>query len=96
LGDVEPGFITFFNAPKYRANVQAGNSGFGPSNSFSFAVVYRWQEQFLYESDFITGTVNQVQIVDAQVSYKLPKTKSLFKTINQIEQKKCDLLYFVK
>ena len=79
LGDVEPGFITFFNAPKYRANVQAGNSGFGPSNSFSFAVVYRWQEQFLYESDFITGTVNQVQIVDAQVSYKLPKTKSLFK-----------------
>ena len=32
-----------------------------------------------YEGDFATGNLPAINIVDAQVSYKLPKTKSIIK-----------------
>jgi outer membrane receptor protein involved in Fe transport len=41
--------------------------------------MYRWQQSLLYQGDFATGNLPDVQTVDAQVSFKLPKTKSILK-----------------
>jgi outer membrane receptor protein involved in Fe transport len=79
LQDVPPGFIAFFNSPKYRANVIVGNNGFGKKKLFGFNVAYRWQDKFFYESDFATGGVPAIHIVDAQVNCRIPKIKSMVK-----------------
>jgi outer membrane receptor protein involved in Fe transport len=77
LGDVENGFITYFNAPKYRGNASFGNAGFGKNKRLGFNLVYRWQSEFDYQSDLANGTVPSYQLLDAQISYKLPKARSV-------------------
>jgi outer membrane receptor for ferrienterochelin and colicin len=73
-------FVTYFNAPKYRANATFGNTGFGPKNLFSFSIVLRWQDAIPnYEADFANGSLPSIRTLDAQISYKLPKIKSVIK-----------------
>jgi outer membrane receptor protein involved in Fe transport len=80
LKDVPATFVAYFNAPKYKANVNLGNSGFGPGKRLGFNVAYRYQGAFLYQGDFATGNLPSVQTLDAQVSLKLPKAnKSVIK-----------------
>jgi outer membrane receptor for ferric coprogen and ferric-rhodotorulic acid len=79
LQDVPEDFVAYFNAPKYKVNAYFGNTGFGPANRMGFNVNYRWQQALLYEGDFATGNLPAVNNVDAQVSYKFPKTKSIIK-----------------
>ncbi len=79
LTDVPAGFITFFNTPKYRANVTLSNTGFGTNKRLGFSLVYRWQESFYYEGTFGAGTLPSVTTLDGQVSYKFPATKSILK-----------------
>ncbi len=75
----DPTFITFYNTPKYRTNISFNNSGFLYQNRIGFGITYRWQDEFTYEGSFAVGKVPSFQTVDAMVSYKLPKTKSLLK-----------------
>jgi outer membrane receptor protein involved in Fe transport len=79
LKDVPSNFVAYFNAPKYKANASFGNVGFGPGKKLGFNVAYRWQEGFFYQGDFANGNLPAVQTLDAQVSMKLPKTKSIIK-----------------
>jgi len=79
LGDVPNGYITYFNAPKYRANGTFGNTGLGKSKRLGFNFVYRFQSAFYYESDLANGDVPSYQVLDAQISYKLPAVNSVFK-----------------
>lgn len=80
LKDVPANFVAFFNAPKYKANVNLGNSGFGPGKRLGFNVAYRYQGAFLYQGDFANGNLPVVHTLDAQVSLKLPKAnKSIIK-----------------
>jgi outer membrane receptor protein involved in Fe transport len=79
LQDVPAGFIAFFNAPQYRTNLMVGNNGFGKKKLFGFNVAYRWQDEFFYESDFATGGVPAVHVVDAQINCRIPKIKSMVK-----------------
>jgi len=80
LKDVPDNFVAYFNSPKYKANVNVGNSGFGPGKRLGFNVAYRYQGGFLYQGDFATGNLPVVQTLDAQVSLKLPKAnKSVIK-----------------
>jgi outer membrane receptor protein involved in Fe transport len=80
LKDVPATFVAYFNAPKYKANVTLGNSGFGPGKRLGFNVAYRYQGAFLYQGDFATGNLPVVQTLDAQVNVKLPKAnKSIIK-----------------
>ena len=72
--------MAFFNAPKYKANVNVGNSGFGPGKRVGFNLAYRYQGGFLFQGDFATGNLPAVQTLDAQVSLRLPKAnKSIIK-----------------
>jgi outer membrane receptor protein involved in Fe transport len=77
ISDVETGFVAFFNAPGYRLNVGLSNSGFGYQKRFAFNAILRNQNGFFFESDFRQGEVSGYTSVDAQVSYKFPKIKSL-------------------
>jgi outer membrane receptor protein involved in Fe transport len=79
LKDVPANFITSFNSPKYKANISFGNTGFGKDARLGFNVLYRWQDDFYFQGDLANGTVPAVQTVDAQLSYKLPMSKSILK-----------------
>lgn len=79
ITDAPDNFITYFSTPKVRFNLGFGNLGLGASKRLGFGVIYRWQDDIYYESDFIVGTVPSFGVLDAMVSYKLPKQKMLFK-----------------
>lgn len=79
LEGVPEGFVASFNAPKYRAGATLANSGFGHQNRYGFQVVYRWQDEVVYQSDFATGTLPAFHTMDAQLSYKFPEYKVMFK-----------------
>lgn len=79
LKDVPADFVAYFNAPKYKLNAYVGNSGFGPKKRIGFNVSYRWQQALLYQGDFATGNLPAINNMGAQVSYKLPETKSIIK-----------------
>ena len=79
IKDVPAGFKSYFNTPKYRINAGFGNAGLGKSERISFNVMMRWQDAFEWEGELANGPVESFTTVDAQVSYKLPKIKSLFR-----------------
>jgi outer membrane receptor protein involved in Fe transport len=79
LNDVPEGFDAAFNSPKYRTNVMFANSGFGPGKKFGFRINWRWQDGFVYESDFADGEIPAFHCMDAQVNYKFPEIKSMIK-----------------
>ncbi len=79
IGETPVGFVTYFNTPKYRVNASFNNSGFGPKNLLGFSIVYRYLDKFHYDGTFASGEVPSYLTLDAMVSMKLPKTKSLIK-----------------
>jgi outer membrane receptor protein involved in Fe transport len=79
LSDVPAGFQAFFNSPRYRTNLSLSNAAFGFKKRMGFSVAYRWQDEYFYEGDFAAGTLPSFHTVDAQVSYRLPAAKSVFK-----------------
>ncbi len=78
LNDVDSGLVTFFNTPKVRFNVTFGNEKVNNSN-WGFNILYRWQDEMLWEGTFGTGQVASFGSLDAMISYRLPKIKSLIK-----------------
>lgn len=79
LSDVPVNFVASFNSPQYKVNAYFGNTGFGTAKRLGFNIAYRWQDQFFFEGDLANGTLPAAQTLDAQFSYKLPKTKSILK-----------------
>ena len=79
LKNVPAGFVAYFNAPKYKANLNFGNVGFGKEKRMAFNVAYRWQQGFYFQGDFANGQLPDVHTLDGQLSFKLPKTKSIIK-----------------
>ena len=80
LTNVPTGFMAGFNTPKYRMNAGFGNSGLDKKERIGFSVNLRWQDDFFWEgAGLADGTVKAYTTLDAQVNYKLPKIKSMFK-----------------
>jgi outer membrane receptor protein involved in Fe transport len=79
LKDIPANFVAYFNAPKYKTNLSFGNSGFGTGKRLGFNIVYRWQKGYYYQGDFANGNLPDVNTLDAQLSMKIPKSKSIFK-----------------
>lgn len=77
LQDLAPGFVSFFNAPKYRWNLGLKNDNL--YKGLGFNVVVKWQDNNYYEGTFVTGTLPYFAWVDAQVSYRPAKSKSLWR-----------------
>jgi outer membrane receptor protein involved in Fe transport len=77
LRDLTPGFVAFFNAPKYRFNIGLRNENV--FRNVGFNVVAKWQDNSYYEGTFVSGTLPYFTWVDAQVTYRVPKSKSVFR-----------------
>lgn len=70
-------FVTAFNTPEWSTNVSFGNREL--TKHLGFSVAYRWQKSFLWESPLVTGKIDAINTVDAQVTYRAPKLHSTFK-----------------
>ena len=79
LLDVPTNFVAYFNSPKYKVNASLGNSGFGKNKRFAASIAYKYSNGYYYQGDFATGNLPEVHTVDAMISVKLPKTKSIVK-----------------
>ena len=79
LKDVPAGFISQFNAPKYRFGASLNNTGFGSGKKIIFNITYRWQDEVHYDGDFASGTVPAYHTLDAQIGYKFTAEKLLVK-----------------
>jgi outer membrane receptor protein involved in Fe transport len=71
LSNADANVLTQFNTPKVKYNISVGN--YTIHKIFGFNVSYRWQESYVYESSFVSGTTPSFGAVDAQISMKLPK-----------------------
>lgn len=77
--DLEEGstFEVGFNTPNNRFTLGLANREV--FENFGFAINYRWQEEFRWESSFAHGTIPAYGVLDAQVNYKVPDIKTVFK-----------------
>jgi iron complex outermembrane receptor protein len=81
----ETGFQPSFNTPEYRYVLNFANREV--VKNLGFAVAYRWQGEFAWQSSFVAPAVSSQQLsvmpafgtFDAQVSYKLKSLKSILK-----------------
>jgi outer membrane receptor protein involved in Fe transport len=69
--------VSFFNAPRYRVNLGLRNDN--AYKGIGFNVIAKWQDENRYEGTFVAGTLPAFWWIDAQVSYRLPKSKSIFR-----------------
>jgi outer membrane receptor protein involved in Fe transport len=69
--------VTFFNAPNDRVNLGLRNDNV--YKGFGFNVIAKWQDVNYYEGTFVAGSLPAFIWLDAQASYRLPKSKSMFR-----------------
>ncbi|MGK2864782.1 MAG: TonB-dependent receptor [Chitinophagaceae bacterium] len=79
IKNVPTGFRAFFATPELRTVFSFANTGFGPEKLLGFNIYWRWQEGFFYENDFAQGDLPAFHTVDAAISLKRPKIRSLVK-----------------
>ncbi|MBT1704689.1 TonB-dependent receptor [Chryseosolibacter indicus] len=75
--DQDPSFRSGFNTPEHKFNIGIANRKV--VKNIGFSVNYRWQDEFLWESDFGSWNVPSFGVVDAQVSYRVPSIKTIVK-----------------
>ncbi|HLZ88656.1 MAG TPA: TonB-dependent receptor, partial [Puia sp.] len=65
---------TDFNTPKNKFNLSFAN--YTIAKYYGFNVTYRWQQEYVYQSSFITGVTPAFGTLDAQISMKIPHMTS--------------------
>ncbi len=70
-------FVTGFNTPRWTSNFSFGNRAV--TKNFGFNIVWKWQDAFLWESPLVTGDIDAINNIDAQISLRLPAYKSTIK-----------------
>jgi iron complex outermembrane receptor protein len=81
----ETGFQPSFNTPEYRYVLNFANREV--IDNLGFALAYRWQGEFAWQSNFVSPQVSSRQLsvvpaygtLDAQLSYKIKSMKSILK-----------------
>lgn len=73
----DPSFVPGFNTPKHRFKAMFGNPN--AIANFGFNLNVRWSSEYLWQSSFGDGMVPEVTVFDAQVSYNIPKIKTMIK-----------------
>jgi iron complex outermembrane receptor protein len=66
-----------FNTPENKFQVGIGNRKL--TKSLGFNINFRYQEEFLWQSDFGDWNVPAFGVFDAQVSYRVPSIKTIIK-----------------
>ncbi|CAL2092284.1 CarboxypepD_reg-like domain-containing protein [Tenacibaculum sp. 190524A02b] len=73
LGLFEPNF----NTPKHTAKVQFGNDKL--FKNFGFNINARWTDKYRWVSPYVKGDIDARTVIDAQLNYRIPSFKSVFK-----------------
>jgi outer membrane cobalamin receptor len=73
----DPSFEAGFNTPKHRVKGSISNDNL--FKNFGFNVSARWSDEYMWESSFADGMIDEVTVIDAQISYGIPSLKSVFK-----------------
>ncbi len=71
--DFEPGF----NTPRHKFKMYLGADNL--SDNLGFMVNYRWSDSYLWQASFADGMVPSYRVVDMQVNYRIPNSKSVLK-----------------
>ena len=79
IGDLPAGFISYFNTPTWRANFGFSHPGLLMNNRLGFSANLHYQDEMVYEGTFVTGQIPSVNTLDAVLTYRVPKIKSLVK-----------------
>ncbi|QFZ54671.1 TonB-dependent receptor [Oceanihabitans sp. IOP_32] len=72
-----PNFETNFNTPEHKFKASFGNTEL--VKNLGFNVSYRFSDDFFWQATFGDGIVPEFHTVDAQINYKIPSLKSVFK-----------------
>ena len=75
--DEDPEFEPGFNTPEHQVKLMFGNENL--FKNFGFNINARWQNEFLWQSGFLSGTVDSRTVLDAQINYRIPSLKSRIK-----------------
>lgn len=80
LQDANPNNIPAFNTPSWKSNVTFSNPRL--SDNIGFSVAWHWQSAFDWYGTFTgltPGHIDAYSLFDAQISYKVPKLKTMVK-----------------
>jgi outer membrane cobalamin receptor len=72
-----PDFIAGFNTPKHKLKASLGNPKL--FKNFGFNMNARWNSEYLWQSTFADGMIDENTVFDAQMSYGIPKISSVIK-----------------
>ena len=72
-----PDFRTNFNTPEHKVKLSFGKTEV--IKNLGFNVAWRWSDNYFWEAAFGDGEIPAFNVLDAQVSYKIPSFKSTFK-----------------
>jgi outer membrane receptor protein involved in Fe transport len=70
-------FQTTFNTPEHKFKTTFGHTNL--IKNLGFNIAWRWSDNYVWESPFLTGDVPSYHVLDAQLNFKVPKLKSLLK-----------------
>ncbi|EGV42223.1 TonB-dependent receptor [Bizionia argentinensis JUB59] len=72
-----PDFRTSFNTPEHKVKMSFGNTNVVKNLGFNLA--WRWSDSYFWQATFGDGDIPAYHTVDAQISYTIPKIKSVIK-----------------
>jgi iron complex outermembrane recepter protein len=73
----DPNFRAGFNTPENKIQLGIGNRKL--TKNLGFNLNYRWQEEFLWQSDFGSWIVPEFGVFDAAINYKISPIKTMLK-----------------
>lgn len=73
----DPSFSVGFNTPEHKVNLSLGNENL--FDNFGFNVNFRWSDEYLWQASIANAMIPSRTVVDAQLNYRVPSIKSIFK-----------------
>ncbi len=73
----DPDYEAGFNTPEHKVKFSFGSKNI--FDNLGFKVNYRYNTEYLWQQTFADAMIPANSVVDAQISYKVPQFKSLFK-----------------
>lgn len=73
----DPDYKAGFNTPEHKIKASMGNVNV--YKNFGFNLNLRWNNKYFWESTFQDGIISPGTVIDAQISYSIPKWKSVVK-----------------
>lgn len=73
----DPNFEASFNTPKHRVKGTLGNDKL--IGNLGVSVSARWNSEYLWESSFADGIIEEATVIDVQANYTIKSLKSILK-----------------